>query len=143
MKGTPLLRAVVLLATLLLLAWPLSRVTGPTNAQGQSRTKLPAAQTPDAPPQKLPLTLSFTRNAGRIELRHLGAVVWAKDRPELRESVDLNLPFPQEGIELDVTVQWPGAELSALRLQLATPDGTELERSAWGAGTLEAVISFP
>ncbi len=142
MKGSPLLRAVLLLATLLLLAWPLSRVTGPA-AQGQSRTELPAAEAPDAAPQKLTLILSFTRTAERIELRHLGAVVWAKDRPALRESVALNLPFPREGIELAVTVQWPGAELSALRFQLATPDGTELERSAWGAGTLEAVLSFP
>ena len=143
MKGSPLLRAVLLLATLLLLAWPLSRVTGPAPAQGQSRTELPAVEVLDAAPQKLPLILSFTRTAERIELRHLGAVVWAKDRPELRESVDLNLPFPREGLELAVTVQWPGAELSALRFQLATPDGTELERSAWGAGTLEAVLSFP
>ena len=69
--------------------------------------------------------------------------MWAKNRPGLRETVDLSIPFPQEGIELAVTVQWPGTELSALRLQLATPDGTELDRSAWGNETMEAVISFP
>ena len=143
MKGTPLLRAFLLLAALLLLAWPLSRVTAPAQAQGQSGTEPPPVTPTPATPQKLPLALSFTRSAERIEIRHLGALVWAKDRPGLRESLELSIPFPQEGIELAVTVQWPGAELSALRLQLATPDGTDLERSAWGAETLEAVISFP
>ena len=143
MKGTPLLRAVVLLATLLLLAWPLSRVTRSAPAQGEAGTEGQPAKAPDVTSQKLPLVLSFTRNATRIELRHLGAVVWAKDRPGLREALDLNIPFPQEGVELAVTVQWPGLELSALRLQLATPEGTELERSAWGTETMEAVISFP
>ncbi len=143
MKGNPLLRAVVLLAVVLLLAWPLSRVTRPAAVEGQSGGDARSAEALPATPQKLSLTLSLTRSAERIELRHLGVVVWAKDRPGLRETVDLSIPFPQEGIELAVTVQWPGTELSALRLQLATPDGTELDRSAWGNETMEAVISFP
>lgn len=146
MKGSPLLRAFVLLATLLLLAWPLRRVTLDTLTEGpgvQAAKGAQPAEAPSATTQKLGLMLSFTRGAERVELRHLGALVWEKDRPALRESVDLNLPFPPEGIELAVTVRWPGTELSALRLQLATPDGTELDRSAWGSETVEAVISFP
>jgi hypothetical protein len=146
MKGSPLLRAFVLLATLLLLAWPLRRVTLDTSPEGpgvQANKEPQPAEAPAASPQKLGLMLSFTRGAERIELRHLGALVWEKDRPALRELVDLNLPFPREGIELAVTVRWPGTDLSALRLQLTTPDGTELDRSAWGSETVEAVISFP
>jgi len=143
MKGTPLLRAIVLLAVLLLLAWPLSRVTRPAVAEEPSDREAPVAEAPTAPPKKLSLTLSFSRSAERIELRHLGAVVWEKDRPGLKETLDLSIPFPQEGVELAVTVQWLGTDLSALRLQMATPDGTELERSAWGNETMEAVISFP
>jgi len=146
MKGSPLLRASVLLATLLLLAWPLRRVTLDTSPEGpgvQAGKEAQPAEAPSVTPQKLGLMLSFTRGAERVELRHLGALVWEKDRPALRESVELNLPFPPEGIELAVTVRWPGTELSALRLQLATPDGTELDRSAWGSETVEAVISFP
>ena len=146
MKGSPLLRACVLLTALLLLAWPLRRVTqdtSPDGPGGQAGKEAQQAEAPSATPQKLGLILSFTRGAERVELRHLGALVWEKDRPALRESLDLNLPFPTEGIELAVTVRWPGTELSALRLQLATPDGTELDRSAWGSETVEAVISFP
>lgn len=146
MKGSPLLRASILLTTLLLLAWPLRRVTLETSPEGpavQAGREAQPAEASSATPQKLGLNLSFTRGAERIELRHLGALVWAKDRPALRESPELKLPFPTEGIELAVTVRWPGTELSALRLQLTTPDGTELERSAWGSETVEAVISFP
>ena len=142
MKGSPLLRAGVLLTTLLLLVWPLRRVTRETSPEEAGKEAQPS-EAPPAPVQKLGLTLSFTREAERIELRHLGALVWEKDRPALRESLDLNLPFPKEGIELAVTIHWQGTELSALRFQLATPDGTELDRSAWGTETVEAVISFP
>ena len=143
MKGTPLLRALLLLAVLLLLAWPLSRVTAPAQAQGPFGTELLPVTPPTVTPEKLPLTLSFTRIAERIEIRHLGVLVWAKNRPGLRESPELGIPFPQEGIELVVIVHWQGTDLSALRLQLTTPDGTELERSAWGSETMEAVLSFP
>ena len=94
MKGSPLLRASVLLATLLLLAWPLRRVTLDTSPEGpgvQAGKEAQPAEAPSVTPQKLGLMLSFTRGAERVELRHLGALVWEKDRPALRESVELNL----------------------------------------------------
>lgn len=144
MTGSPLLRAVLLFTALLALAFPLRRVTQ-TDGEGSPAPAValqPAAQA-GATLQKLSLVLSFTKMAERVELRHLGKTVWSKESPGPREAVDLNLPFPAEGIELGVTVRWPGEELSALRLQLTTPDGTELDRSAWGAETMEAVLSFP
>jgi hypothetical protein len=142
--GSPLLRASLLFAALLVLAVPLRQVTQPEGDGGPAPSAAPTpGEQADATLQKLPLVLSFTTMAGRIELRHLGRTVWSKDRPALREEVDLNLAFPREGIELGVTVQWPGGDLAALRMQLTTPDGTELDRSAWGAETMETVLSFP
>jgi hypothetical protein len=143
-RGSPLLRALLLLAALLALSVPLRRVTQPSPGGGVQFT---AAEPSDKPTgvaaQTVALTLSLTRPAERIELQHLGKPVWSKDRPGLRETMDLSLPFPPEGIELAVTVRWQGAELSAMRLQLTTPDGTDLERSVWGQETVEAVLSFP
>lgn len=144
MTGSPLLRALLLLAALLVLALPIRRVTQTEAASAPAQTPArEAVETAHATLQKLPVVLSFTRMAEAVELRHLGKTVWLKERPSLRETVELHLPFPAEGIELAVTVRWPGEELSALRLQLMTPDGTELDRSAWGAATLETVLSFP
>lgn len=144
MTGSPLLRAVLLFAALLALAVPLRRVTQTEGDDGPAPVAAPERAEPlETSPQKLPIILSFTKMAEKIELRHLGKTVWSKERPGLREAVDLELPFPGEGIELGVTVKWPGGDLAALRLQLTTPDGTELDRSAWGAETLEAILSFP
>ncbi len=144
MKGSPLLRALLLLAALLALSVPLRWVTQPeTTGNAPSQEEARPSDSPPNTDQKLSLVLSFTRGAERIELRHLGKIVWSKEHPGLREVLDLSLPFPQEGVEVGVTVKWPGAELSALRLQLTTPDGTELDRSAWGSETMEAVLSFP
>jgi hypothetical protein len=142
--GSPLLRALLLFAALLALAVPLRQVTQPEGDGGPAPSAAPdPAETANATLQKLPLVLSFTRMADTIELQHLGKTVWSKDRPALREEVDLNLFFPKEGIELGVTVKWAGQDLAALRLQLTAPDGTELDRSAWGAETIETVLSFP
>ncbi len=144
MRGSPLFRALLLLAALLALSVPLRRVTQPSLDGGVQFT---ATESPDKPAgvaaQKLALTLSLTRPAERITLQHLGKPVWSKDSPGIQETMDLDLPFPPEGIELAVTVRWPGAELSALRLQLTAPDGTDLERSVWGRETVEAVLYFP
>lgn len=144
MRGSPLLRALLLLAALLTLSLPLRRMTQPeTPRVSPVEAETRPSEGADPTERRLSASLSFTRGAERIELRHLGKVVWAKDRPGQRETLELNLPFPEEGIELGVTVKWPGEELSALRLQLTTPDGTELDRSAWGTATMEAVLSFP
>ena len=144
MKGSPFLRAVLLFTALLALSLPLKRVTQPETAGSSSPAETAHAAEPHpTTDQKLPLALSFSRKAERIELRHLGKVVWVKDHPGLRETIELLLPFPQEGIEMGVAVQWSGEELSALRLQLTTPDGTELDRTAWGSETIETVLSFP
>lgn len=144
MRGSPLQRALLLLVALLALCVPLKRITR-TEASGG--TPDPPADRPsetgDAPVQKLGLLLSFTKGAERVELRHLGQPVWSKDHPGLQETADFSLPFPKEGIELAVSVRWPGEDLSAVRVRLTTPEGSELERSVWGGATVEAVLSFP
>jgi hypothetical protein len=143
-KGSPLLRALLLLASLLTLSVPLRWVTQPeTTGISPAQAESQPSESANSTDRKLSLVLSFTRGADRVELRHLGKTFWSKEHPGPRETLDVSLPFPEEGIELGVMVKWPGQELSALRLQLTTPDGAELDRSAWGTETMEAVLSFP
>ncbi len=93
----------------------------------------------------VPVVLTFSRAAARIEVRHLGKVIWSKEKPGLKETGEWSLVFPEEGVELGVQVDWPGEEEApaALRLQLTTPEGAELDRTVWGGGRFEAVIPFP
>lgn len=143
MKGSPPLRAFLLLLTLLAMGWPLMQLTRRTLHEEPSGGSVTLAENAPSVTEKIPLVLSATKAAELVEVRHLGAVVWSKENPAAQESLELNLTFPAEGIELTLTVRWSGKELAALRLQLTTPEGKELERSVWGAETVEAVVSFP
>lgn len=143
MRGSPLIRALVLLFGLLSLGWPLRMLLQREAAQ------VVAAQTPAAPlaeaavPSLLPLTLTFSQKALRVELRYAGKSVWTLAHPGLHEVAELQIPFPKEGVELAVSVEFEGEAQGALRLQLTAPDGSEYDRSLWGARTVEAVIPFP
>ncbi|MEY5026542.1 MAG: hypothetical protein RLZZ244_2070, partial [Verrucomicrobiota bacterium] len=94
---------------------------------------------------ELGLELGFSAEARFVELSHLGRVVWSKQDPARQERVALRLPFPKEGVELGVRVEWreASAGLSGVRLRLSLPEGEELERSAWGEGKILAVVPFP
>ncbi len=143
MRGSPLIRAlcvflVVLGLGVLLHFW--------LNTQDGERFK--AASTEEAAADvhaaaTLPLVLSFSQKANRAEVRYLGKPVWTLEHPGLQEKGSLQIPFPKEGVELSVTVEFAGEAQAAMRLQLTAPDGTEYDRSLWGAHTLEAVILFP
>jgi len=143
MRGSPLIRALVLLFGLLALGWPLRMLLQREAAQ------VVAAQTPAAPlaeaavPSRLPLTLTFSQKALRVELRYAGKSVWTLAHPGFHEVAELQIPFPKEGVELAVSVEFEGEAQGALRLQLTAPDGSEYDRSLWGARTVEAVIPFP
>ncbi len=140
MKGSPLVRSLVLLGVLLFLSWPLSVLTrrGDEQAAGAA-----AEAAPEPLVASLPLVLTFSQTALQVEVSHLGKVVWKRERPERRVEAALEIPFPQEGVELAVAVQWEGEVEAALRLQLTGPDGADYDRSVWGVKTTEAVVSFP
>ena len=140
MKGSPLTRALVLLGVIILLGWPLHRLTSQT---GQPSSQEAAAAVAPETAAAIPVVLTFSRPALKVEVRHLEKVVWARTTPALSERVELSIPFPKEGVELGVTVEWEGESIGALRMQLSPPEGSELERSVWGSGSVETVVSFP
>ncbi len=140
MKGSPVLRAILLASLMLALGWPLHLLT----QKGEDAHEQASAQpTESRVAERLPLVLTFSKPAERVEIRHLGVVVWSKDQPALQEAVELNLPFPKEGAELGVSVVWGDSAASALRIQLTTPDGSELERTVWGTASTESIVPFP
>jgi hypothetical protein len=144
MKGSPLERALVLLGVLLLLGWPLQVLTrhsedvvvngpvSPLNSSGSVEQKVATS-----------VVLTFSKSAKKAVLKHLGKEVWVAEAPAANVRVELSLPFPKEGIELGVDVEWEGEGEGALRLQLNLPDGSVLERTVWGAGSVETVVPFP
>jgi len=139
MRGSPLLRAVIALVVLLGFApviWHVTRA-----GAGTSGPARPAVT--EAGPKRVRLALSFTMPARRVAILHLGREVWAKSGPAGEEAAALELPWPKEGVELAVKVEWPeGTPMAAMRMLLVTADGAEYDRSVWGRGSAEDVLVF-
>ncbi|MEI6873099.1 MAG: hypothetical protein WCL08_12520 [Verrucomicrobiota bacterium] len=145
MRGSPLVRALCVFLVVLGLG---VRLHFWLNTQDSERLKAAsteaAAEAADVhATATLPLVLSFSQKATRSEVRYLGKPVWTFEHPRLQEKGSLQIPFPKEGVELSVIVEFEGDAQAAMRLQLTGPDGTEYDRSLWGAHTVEAVIPFP
>lgn len=142
MRGSPLLRALILFLALAAFAvplWFLTRPAGPTNP-------LPTDAT-TAPVEPLEIQAAFLPGAPvEFEVRHLGRLVWRGAGAEQGASGPLALPFPEEGIELQVRVRWSsGVPNGAVRLQVLRRGAPALERVAWSGadGSIDAVLNFP
>ena len=142
MKGSPLLRAALTLCVLLALSWPLQVITRPAEDVATPAQVAPSASVASAGSQ-LPLKLTFSRPAKNAELLYSGKRIWFAERPPVSVSVTLDVPFPQEGIELEARAQWEDEDQSALRLQLTSPQGDEIDRSVWARQTLQVIVPFP
>ena len=139
MLGSPVLRALLAFLALAAVAWPLWWVTRPAG--------VPAPYV--APPieeraKAIDLQLSFTAVPRKIAVRHLDREVWSEGNPAAEMERELTLDFPEKGVELIFQIEWPeGGPLAAMRVRLTDPTGETHEKSVWGRGTVEEVLSFP
>ena len=145
MRGLPLFRALGVFLAVLGLGvglhfWLKKQESERMNAVSAEVAEAAA----DIPPiAAVPVVLSFSQKATSVEIRYSGKPVWTAEHPGLQEKCTLQIPFPKEGVELSVSVEFEGEAQGAMRLQLRAPDGTEYDRSLWGARAVEAVIPFP
>lgn len=139
MRGSPLLRALIVFTALLALApavWRMTKSEAP-------KSGVIAVEKPGETPE-IQVALSFTTLPKHVAIFHLDAEVWAKDGPEEDEEFALKLPWPSEGGDLLFKVAWPDdAPLAAMRVKLTDPADHEIERSLWGRGATEKVLRFP
>ena len=137
MRGSPILRAVLVFLALLSLAPVLWRLT-----RADARAVQPAIQQP-AKNGRTEVRLTFSTAAKRVVIQHLGKEVWHQLMPAAQETFTCEIPWPKEGIELHVLVDWPeGTRAAAMRVRLTAPDGTEHDRSVWGEMSADDVLTF-
>lgn len=138
MRGSPILRAVLVFLALLALAPLLWKLTRPVLAQAMPKPQ------PEVKSAMVEVRLNFSTAATRVVIQHLGREVWSKDAPALSEDFSAQIPWPKEGVELHVLVNWPeGTRSAAMRVRLTAPDGAEYDRSAWGSAKTDDVLRFP
>ncbi len=136
MLGSPLLRAAIALAVLLVLLLPLRSFTAP-----RARAEVRHAEA--APERLAHLELVSTKSPFTYSVAHLGKVIWHGTSQESSAAADLKLPVPKEGIDLALDVEWTGPEMAAAKLVFSPDDGDASERTIWGEGKAADVVTFP
>ena len=139
MRGSPLLRAAIALFALLALGVPLWRLTHAAEAP-QAR----AQPTAPAEAKAIHLQLDFTLPPKKIQVLNLGKVVWSENAPASEIERDLPLVYPDQGVDLQFHIEWADdAPLAAMRAKLTDPAGDTHEKSLWGKGVVDDVLTFP
>jgi hypothetical protein len=137
MKGSPLLRALLAFVAIAMMGVPLLKVTRAGNAA-------PAPVSTEAAVAQIPLRLTFSTVPRSFAILHLGSVVWTDVTPATDVTKTVALAYPKEGVDLQVKVAWPAdAGEAAVRVRLTDPDGNEHDKTVWGRGDVEDVVTFP
>jgi hypothetical protein len=134
-RGSPLLRALLAFIGIALVGIPLWRLT--------HRAAVVVGPGEEVKARPVQIEFTLTQPANKISVRHLGKVVWSGDAGGSSADAEFTIPWPREGVDLRVQIQWPeNAPLAAARLRLIDPEGGEQERSIWSAGPADEVLTF-
>jgi hypothetical protein len=136
MRGSPILRAGLILFAFLLLLLPLRKLTS-SRANSASVVAPPAA-----PAASFHLTITSTSVPFRFEISHLGKTVWKGASDESSSSKSLTMSFPPEGIDLGVQASWPEAKEAAIRIEVTRGDNAPIIKTLWGNHRVDDVVTF-
>jgi hypothetical protein len=142
MHGSPLLRTIIVIIALLAAAVPLWRMTHETAAA----SVLPVVGSQGAEAQsKVHLAVAFAQKPASFEIDYLGKPVWREDPASaVTAEKELSMNYPKEGVDLEYKVQWPpGTQMTAARLSVAVNDAEPVEKTLWGSGQVDDVLTFP
>jgi hypothetical protein len=140
MRGSPLLRALAAFLVLLFLGWPLWSLT---HEPARAPSPVVPALSAETPIKEVALQLLSTTVPRGLKILHLGKEVWAQTAPTQEMEVSLQLPYPENGIDLQFEIAWSDEAPAAMRVRLTDPAGTEHEKTIWGKGEVTEVLTFP
>jgi hypothetical protein len=137
MRGSPLLRVLLVVIALLAVLWPLRSLT--IHRAESPPTSSPAAAAPES---NVHLVLTSTSFPFTFEVSHLGKTIWKGEAMESSVARDVKMAFPPEGIDLLVDAKWQGAQQTAVKLDV-TPDSSDtMTKTLWGTGGVSGVLTF-
>lgn len=140
MHGSPALRTIAVILALLAAAIPLWRMTH----ESAAASVIPAVVSPEAQ-SRVHLAVAFAQKPLRYEIDYLGKPIWQSEfATSLTADKDVAMAYPKEGVDLEYKVTWPpGTPLCAARLSVAANDAEPVEKTLWGTGQVDDVLSFP
>jgi hypothetical protein len=137
-RGSPLIRALAAFLIIAALAWPLGRLTHRSEANAEVlRTKPPEDR-------QVAIAFSFTHVPARVAIWHLGEQIWESDVKATEIDTMLEVPWPEEGIDLRVLIEWPkGNQLAGAQVRIVDPEGVEYERGIFSKGPADEILTLP
>lgn len=139
MRGSPLLRALVAFLIIAALGWPLWHLTRATETLAAGDSAPPMVEA-----KAIGLQLAFTAVPKSFAVRHLEKDVWAEGAPLPVMEREIPLVVPDEGVDLVFHIEWPEwGPLAATRVRFTDPSGETREKSVWGQGVVDEVLTFP
>lgn len=153
MRGSPLFRAVVCFVVLLGL-WPVVLKVTAGNRETVEASPMDSGESSEAVRLvSCVVEISMTAPCRGLVVQHLGRELVAVEKLESRFEREVNLEFPAEGVDLVIRWDWgteggqgdaskAGTGEHAARIRLRMPDGRVEERTVWGSGAVEEVLSF-
>jgi hypothetical protein len=124
---------------ILSLGYPLWRLT-----RVADKAAMAPSAAPTSGPKAIGLHLTFTLAPKALIVRHLEKDVWSETAPTLDMEREIQLVYPAEGVDLQFHIDWPDeGPLAALRVKFTDPAGDTHEKSIWGKGAVDAVLTFP
>jgi hypothetical protein len=133
-----LIRALLAFCLIAALGWPLWHLTHQAEA-----VAVPVAVTPPEA-KAIGLQLEFTAVPKRFIVKHLEKDVWTENAPQASMEMNVPLEFPESGVDLVFHIEWAAeTPLAAARIRLTDPEGETHEKSVWGQGTVDEVLTFP
>jgi hypothetical protein len=137
MRGSPLLRGLLVMIALLAILWPLHSLTSHRRESAPTSTQ----SAPD-PESGVHLVLTSTSYPFVFEVSHLGKTIWKGEATESSVSRDVKMAFSPEGIDLSVDAKWQDDKQGAVKLDVAPDNGDTMTRILWGTGKVSGVLTF-
>ena len=139
MRGSPLLRAVLVVLALLALLAPLRSLT---NRRSAAAAPAQQAMASAVTKKKLRLELTSTTAPFKYQITSGGEPIWKGESDSTSVVRDLELEFPPEGIDLVLDASWTEKKPTAVRLTLTPQGSATLAKTVWGTTSVSEVLTF-
>ena len=136
MRGSPLLRALLAFLVIAALGYPLRLLTNRASSEVVVTEQAQVAES------QVRVRFTSTAQLSKLTIMHLGESVLDEVAPGAELERTLEMPFPEEGVDLQVQASWTPETKAALRVQLTDPRGEEHEQTLWGSGEVDEVLTF-
>ena len=139
MRGSPLVRAILVVIALLVLLVPLRTLT---RRRSEAATPLQQAVQGSFEKRGFRLELTSTTAPFKYQVTSGGETIWSGESSATTVATDVELKFPSEGIDLVLDASWAEKRQTAVRLALIPQKSAAMAKTVWGTTSVSEVMTF-